>query len=283
MISTAIQLKAKIRNVSKGNDRIAKSYIRIYFMERFMERVSLSKYRDNFILKGGMLVSSLLGIDLRSTMDIDTTVESLPLTKEYMLEVLDEICNIELEDNIVFKVVKIENIMDDFEYPGLRINMEATLEKLRQPVKIDISTNDKITPSAIEYEYKLMFEDRSILLNTYNIETTLAEKTQTIISRGTANTRMRDFYDIYKLEKEISFSVDVLKEAFKATCVRRGTEFTDKKILEELKNISDSSILEELWNNYTSKNYYVGKVQYKEVVEAVQRITNMIIALAAEE
>ena len=283
MISTAIQLKAKIRNVSKGNDRIAKSYIRIYFMERFMERVSLSKYRDNFILKGGMLVSSLLGIDLRSTMDIDTTVESLPLTKEYMSEVLDEICNIELEDNIVFKVVKIENIMDDFEYPGLRINMEATLEKLRQPVKIDISTNDKITPSAIEYEYKLMFEDRSILLNTYNIETTLAEKTQTIISRGTANTRMRDFYDIYKLEKEISFSVDVLKEAFKETCVRRGTEFTDKKILEELKNISDSSILEELWNNYTSKNYYVGKVQYKEVVEAVQRITNMIIALAAEE
>ena len=283
MISTAIQLKAKIRNVSKGNDRIAKSYIRIYFMERFMERVSLSKYRDNFILKGGMLVSSLLGIDLRSTMDIDTTVESLPLTKEYMLEVLDEICNIELEDNIVFKVVKIENIMDDFEYPGLRINMEATLEKLRQPVKIDISTNDKITPSAIEYEYKLMFEDRSILLNTYNIETTLAEKTQTIISRGTANTRMRDFYDIYKLEKEVSFSVDVLKEAFKETCVRRGTEFTDKKILEELKNISDSSILEELWNNYTSKNYYVGKVQYKEVVEAVQRITNMIIALAAEE
>ena len=278
MISTAIQLKAKIRNVSKGNDRIAKSYIRIYFMERFMERVSLSKYRDNFILKGGMLVSSLLGIDLRTTMDIDTTVESLPLTKEYMLEVLDEICNIELEDNIVFKVVKIENIMDDFEYPGLRINMEATLEKLRQPVKIDISTNDKITPSAIEYEYKLMFEDRSILLNTYNIETTLAEKTQTIISRGTANTRMRDFYDIYKLEKEISFSVDVLKEAFKETCVRRGTEFTDKKILEELKNISDSSILEELWNNYTSKNYYVGKVQYKEVVEAVQRITNMIIA-----
>ncbi|MBE5959173.1 MAG: nucleotidyl transferase AbiEii/AbiGii toxin family protein [Lachnospiraceae bacterium] len=278
MISTAIQLKAKIRNVSKGNDRIAKSYIRIYFMERFMERVSLSKYRDNFILKGGMLVSSLLGIDLRSTMDIDTTVESLPLTKEYMLEVLDEICNIELEDNIVFKVVKIDNIMDDFEYPGLRINMEATLEKLRQPVKIDISTNDKITTSAIEYEYKLMFEDRSILLNTYNIETTLAEKTQTIISRGTANTRMRDFYDIYKLEKEIGFSVDVLKEAFKATCVRRGTEFTDKKILEELKNISDSSILEELWNNYTSKNYYVGKVQYKEVVEVVQRITNMIIA-----
>ena len=216
-------------------------------------------------------------------MDIDTTVESLPLTKEYMLEVLDEICNIELEDNIVFKVVKIENIMDDFEYPGLRINMEATLEKLRQPIKIDISTNDKITPSAIEYEYKLMFEDRSILLNTYNIETTLAEKTQTIISRGTANTRMRDFYDIYKLEKEVSFSVDVLKEAFKETCVRRGTEFTDKKILEELKNISDSSILEELWNNYTSKNYYVGKVQYKEVVEAVQRITNMIITLAAEK
>jgi predicted nucleotidyltransferase component of viral defense system len=245
-------------------------------MERFMERVSISKYRDNFILKGGMFVSALLGIDLRSTMDIDTTVKALPLNKEDIRVILDDICHIKLEDNITFKVTEIETIMDDFEYSGLRIHMEATLEKLRQPMKIDISTNDEITTSAMEYEYKLIFEDRSILLNTYNIETTLAEKIQTIINRGIANTRMRDYYDIYELEKETDFSLAILKEAFKVTCIHRGTVFTAEKINEEMDNISESSELEELWNNYRKKNYYVGDIQYDEIVNSVRKIVNSI-------
>jgi predicted nucleotidyltransferase component of viral defense system len=276
MINNAIQLKAKVRNISQGNDKVSKSYIRIFFMERFMERVSISKYRDNFILKGGMFVSALLGIDLRSTMDIDTTVKALPLNKEDIRVILDDICHIKLEDNITFKVTEIETIMDDFEYSGLRIHMEATLEKLRQPMKIDISTNDEITTSAMEYEYKLIFEDRSILLNTYNIETTLAEKIQTIINRGIANTRMRDYYDIYELEKETDFSLAILKEAFKVTCIHRGTVFTAEKIKEEMDNISESSELEELWNNYRKKNYYVGDIQYDEIVNSVRKIVNSI-------
>ena len=202
MINNAIQLKAKVRNVSGGDDKTAKAYIRIFFMERFMERVSLSLYRDSFIIKGGMLVSSLLGINLRSTMDIDTTVKALALTIEDVSGIIREICDIELDDNVTFRITNVETIMEDFDYPGVRVHLEALLDRLRQPVKIDISTDDVITPGAVEYEYKLMFEDKSIYIYTYNVETTLAEKSQTIINRGIANTRMRDFYDMYELVKK---------------------------------------------------------------------------------
>jgi len=177
VINNAIQLKAKVRNVSGGDAKTAKAYIRIFFMERFMERVSLSLYRDSFIIKGGMLVSSLLGINLRSTMDIDTTVKALPLTIEDVSGIIREICDIELYDNVTFRITNVETIMEDFDYPGVRVHLEALLDRLRQPVKIDISTDDVITPGAVEYEYKLMFEDRSIYIYTYNVETTLAEKT----------------------------------------------------------------------------------------------------------
>ena len=170
MIKSATQLKAKVRNVSQGDDKVAKAMLRIFFMERFLERVSLSKYKDQFVLKGGMLVSSLLRINVRATMDIDTTVRALPLTKEDIEKIITEICEISLEDQIAFKITAVETILDDFDYPGIRLHMEGMLEKLRQPIKIDISTDDVITPRAIEYKYRLMFEDREIRLHTYNIE-----------------------------------------------------------------------------------------------------------------
>lgn len=170
MIKSATQLKEKVRNVSQGDDKVAKAMLRIFFMERFLERVSLSKYKDQFVLKGGMLVSSLLGINVRATMDIDTTVRALPLTKEDIEKIITEICEISLEDQIAFKITAVETILDDFDYPGIRLHMEGMLEKLRQPIKIDISTDDVITPRAIEYKYRLMFEDREICLHTYNIE-----------------------------------------------------------------------------------------------------------------
>ncbi len=170
MIKSATQLKAKVRNVSQGDDKVAKAMLRIFFMERFLERVSLSKYKDQFVLKGGMLVSSLLRINVRATMDIDTTVRALPLTKEDIEKIITEICEISLEDQIALKITAVETILDDFDYPGIRLHMEGMLEKLRQPIKIDISTDDVITPRAIEYKYRLMFEDREIRLHTYNIE-----------------------------------------------------------------------------------------------------------------
>lgn len=277
MIKTAIQLKAKVRNKSNGNDKIAKTMIRLFFMERFLERVSLSKYKEQFILKGGMLTASLLGIHVRATMDIDTTVRVLPLIKEDMEKIIKEICELPLDDCIMFKIVRIDTIMDEFEYPGIRIHLEANLEKLRQPIKIDISTDDVITPGAIEYGYPLIFENRKIELYTYNIETLLAEKTQTIISRGTANTRMRDFYDLYEIIQKMKFSWNIYKDAFDATCRRRQTVFTKEEIKLELQNLHSSIQMEEFWNQFKYKNYFVEDIEYSKMLsclsEAILRIS----------
>lgn len=277
MIKTAIQLKAKVRNKSNGNDKIAKTMIRLFFMERFLERVSLSKYKEQFILKGGMLTASFLGIHVRATMDIDTTVRALPLIKEDMEKIIKEICELPLDDCIMFKIVRIDTIMDEFEYPGIRIHLEANLEKLRQPIKIDISTDDVITPGAIEYGYPLIFENRKIELYTYNIETLLAEKTQTIISRGTANTRMRDFYDLYEIIQKMKFSWNIYKDAFDATCRRRQTVFTKEEIKLELQNLHSSIQMEEFWNQFKYKNYFVEDIEYSKMLsclsEAILRIS----------
>ena len=156
MIHTAIQLKAKVRNIADGDDNKAKALLRIYFMERFVERVSVSKYRENFILKGGLLVASLLGVNMRATMDIDTTVKALPLNQQAAEMIVTEICNIQLEDGVVFKITEVSTIMDEFDYPGVRFHIQAMLDKMRNVIKLDISTDDVITPRAIEYKYKFM-------------------------------------------------------------------------------------------------------------------------------
>ncbi len=245
-------------------------------MERFMERVSLSAYRDNFVIKGGMLVSSLLGVELRSTMDIYTTVKSLSLTEEDAKRIVKEICDMDVADNVQFKITETETIMEDFDYPGVRIHMEAVMDKLKQPIKIDLSTDDVITPGAIEYEYKLMFEERSIRLNTYNTETLLAEKSQTIINRGLANTRMRDFYDMYELVINVDFSWELAQSAFEATCKKRETVFSSEGINGLLKDISNSKDLNAMWDLFKRKNHYVGELDYevvsKSVCESIRKI-----------
>ena len=205
MIHTAKQLKDKVKNMSGGNSEVAQALIRTYFMERFLERVSVSEYRNNFILKGGMLVASIVGVDMRATMDIDTTVKALPLNEKDARAIIERIGELQLEDGVNFKITSVKEIMEEFDYPGIRMMIEANLERMRQPFKIDISTDDAITPGAVEYKYKLMFEDRSISVLSYNLETLLAEKMQTILARGLANTRMRDFYDVYEFYLQIVF------------------------------------------------------------------------------
>ena len=204
MIHTSKQLKDKVRNISHGDNQTAQMLIRNFIMERFLERVSISPYRNIFILKGGMLVASLVGIDTRATMDIDSTLKALPLNEEDAVRIVNEIIRIHIirihiEDGISFEIVKAAEIMADFEYPGVRMVLEARLDRLKQRIKIDLSTDDVITPSAIRYSYRLMFEDRSIELMTYTPETLLAEKIQTILARGITTTRMRDYYDVYEI------------------------------------------------------------------------------------
>lgn len=279
MIHTAKQLKDKVRNISQGDNEVAKALIRIFMMERFLERVSLSKYKNNFILKGGMLVASIVGVDMRATMDIDTTVKALPLNEVDAERIITEICNIQVDDGVSFKIVSVTNIMTDFEYPGIRMMLEATLERMRQPIKLDISTDDVITPAAVEYDYKLIFENRTISLLSYNTETLLAEKLQTIISRGIANTRMRDFYDVCGIAKMNADKInyDLLKEAFHATCEKRKTIFSKDEIKEILSTIKSDEPLEQLWEQFRKRNFFVGSLQWEEVLEEALHIVDKVI------
>ena len=271
MIRTSKQLKDKVRNLSQGDNDKAKILIRNFMMERFLERVTLSKYRNNFILKGGMLVASMVGIDTRATMDIDTTVKALPLNEKDAERIIGEICGIPIEDGIRFEITSVKHIMEGFDYPGIRMMLEAKLDRMRQSIKIDISTDDAITPSSVEYEYKLMFEDRKISLLTYNIETLLAEKIQTILDRGLANTRLRDFYDIYELKSKYGEEIapSTMRQAFEATCKKRGTAFGRVEAEEILTAIQKDDGLADMWSRYKEKNYYVEDLTWKETLAKV--------------
>jgi len=278
MIKSRMQLNALIRNKAAGDGDKAQILLRIYMMERLLERISVSGYRDNFILKGGMLVSSLVGVDMRTTMDIDTTVRALPLTQEKAKAFLEEIMAIDLEDNVSFRITKIEDIMEGHEYEGIRFHIEGVLEKLRQTIKIDISTGDAITPAAMEYELPLILENRKIGLWAYNMETLLAEKLETVMTRAEANTRMRDFYDIYILtrQKAFEFNPTHLKEAFAATCRKRGSEAVMPFFDEVLESIEASPEMQDAWENYRKNNPYVEDLTWGEAVHSVKLLKDQI-------
>ena len=278
MIKSATAVKAKIKNKSGGNSDKSHIMLRIYLMERLLERVSLSKYRDNFVLKGGLLVSSLVGVDMRSTMDVDTTVKSLPLNKESAQKILEEIMAIDLEDGVVFRITKVQDIMEGHEYEGVRFMIECTMDKLKQTIKIDISTGDEITPRVIAYKLPLIIEDRSIDLWAYNLETLLPEKLETIMVRAEANTRMRDFYDIHVLLKQDAVTVDrdTLKTAFYATCKRRESTGQIATIDNVINKLADDEVMKQQWDNYRKTNYYVGILEWDDVIESAKKLRKMI-------
>lgn len=187
---TPEQIKGRIKSIAKQNNADARTLMRIYMMERFLERLAQSEYRDNFIIKGGILVTAMIGVAHRSTMDIDTSMKNLNLSADDALQVVNQVKDIDLDDGVSFEVKDVSNIMDEMEYPGIRVTMNANVGRLITPLKIDISTGDVITPRAIEFNYDLLLEDRSISLWSYNLETILAEKLQTVLARGILNTRM---------------------------------------------------------------------------------------------
>ena len=242
---TPEQVKGRIKNVAKENKADARTLMRIYMMERFLERVANSRYKDNFIIKGGMLVTAMVGVALRSTMDIDTSIKNQNLSAEDARRIVDEIKDIDLGDGVTFEVKEVSNIMDEMEYPGIRFTMNVVMGKLVTPMKIDISTGDVITSRAIEYKYKLLLDDRSISLWSYNLETILAEKLQTVLARGLLNTRMRDFYDIKTLLSiyEQDIDTDVLNKAFEATCKKRSTENLKEEAPKIMAAVSDDAQL----------------------------------------
>lgn len=266
MIKSTRQLKDKMNNITNGNSKMSQTLFRNYFMERFLERISLSKYNNNFVLKGGMLVASMLGLDSRATMDIDTSVFSIPLTVESAKNLIEEIAKIDIDDNVNFEVTEAEEIMEEHDYHGVRIKLIANFGTFKQPIKIDISTGDVITPSAVEYNYKLMLEDRSISLLSYNLETLLAEKLETIIARSTANTRMRDYYDIYLLSKTQYIDMQNLKSALYETAKSRNTDLSEENVELVLNEISESKAMFVNWEKYKRDNYYVENFDWIDVV-----------------
>ena len=275
---TPEQIKGRIKSVAKQNNADARTLMRIYMMERFLERLAQSEYRDNFILKGGILVTAMIGVAHRSTMDIDTSMKNLNLSAEDALRVVNQVKDIDLDDGVSFEVKDVSNIMDEMEYPGIRVTMNATVGRLITPLKIDISTGDVITPRAIEFNYDLLLEDRSISLWSYNLETILAEKLQTVLARGILNTRMRDFYDIRMLLDTYEDKVNkaVLKDAFAATCKKRGTDNLQEQAEEIIKIIEADEQLQVLWGAYQKKYSYAADIDYASVISGVRKLMDWI-------
>lgn len=275
---TPEQIKGRIKSVAKQNNADARTLMRIYMMERFLERLAQSEYRDNFIIKGGILVTAMIGVAHRSTMDIDTSMKNLNLSAEDALRVVNRVKDIDLDDGVSFDVKDVSNIMDEMEYPGIRVTMNANVGRLITPLKIDISTGDVITPRAIEFNYDLLLEDRSISLWSYNLETILAEKLQTVLARGILNTRMRDFYDIRMLLDTYEDKVNkaVLKDAFAATCKKRGTDNLQEQAEEIVKIIEADEQIQVLWRAYQKKYSYAADIDYASVIRGVRKLMDWI-------
>ncbi len=278
-MKTSTQLKALIRNLSKEKNVQLEVILRTFMHERLLERVAKSKYRNRFILKGGLLIAAIAGIDARSTMDMDVTVKDIMLSEGVLEDVINEILATNVADGVSMTLRKLESIRDEAEYPGYRVSINAVFDKTRQTMKVDITTGDRITREAIKYSYPLMLEERSISVLAYNLETVLAEKLETILSRGTTTTRMRDFYDVYLLtamhEEEVNEVI--LNEAFKNTSEHRGSYGNiQMNGLEYIKTIEESEVLLRLWEQYCSKNKYVSAIEWLDAVEQVKRLMERI-------
>ena len=274
MIKTARQLKDLIRNLSKDKSADAQILMRNYMMERFLERISLSEYRDKFILKGGMLVAAMVGLDARSTMDIDATVKGATVGIEEVENMIASITSVLVDDGVEFRLKRISEIMDEAEYPGIRVSMETEFDGVITPLKIDISTGDAITPREVRYSFKLMLEDRSIEIWAYNLETVLAEKLETVVSRATANTRMRDFYDLHILSQlhDRSIVPTDLRAALIATAKKRGTEKYLADAPAAFDEVEADPNMVKLWRAYQKKFSYAADLSWHTVMESIRSL-----------
>lgn len=274
----AMQLKAIIRNRAKNEGVPPQLVMQNYLLERLLERISLSPWRDSVVIKGGMLISSLVGVNKRSTKDLDTTVRSFPLTHENAECAFREIAVVEVDDDFEFEFVRTEDIRETDDYPGIRVHLLANYEKMSSSVTVDVTTGDRITPDAIEYSYPLMFDDRTLSLMAYPLATTLAEKLETVISRGIANTRPRDYYDLHTLWLTRGTEVDtsVLGDALAATSEKRGTREAMSRYRNVMAEVASDTGMLDQWAAYAQRYPYVGDMTLGEVCGTVVAIMEAI-------
>jgi len=273
-----MQLKAIIRNIAKEKNISAQLVLQNFMLERFLERVSVSKYQDSFILKGGFLIASMVGLDTRATMDIDATIKGISVTEITVKKMILDICDISIQDSVTFSFVNIKDIREDDEYSGYRLSLLAKYSSLEIPLKLDITTGDKITPREISYQFKLLLEDRIIKVLAYNLETVLAEKLETIISRGNQNTRPRDFYDIYILTKLQSnnFEIEQLKNALEATSEKRGSNVVLQNYKSIIRTIQNSEVMQNHWKRYQKDFEYAKEISFEDTCLSINKLIDQI-------
>lgn len=279
-MKNAMQLKAIIKNIAKNKNISAALVLQNYMLERFLERVSLSRYHDNYIIKGGFLIASMVGLDSRATMDMDATIKGYPVNEEEIRKMVEDIIAVPVEDAIHFCLKSVREIREGDEYTGYRVALTADYEKMAVPLKLDITTGDKITPREIEYSYKLMMEDRSIRVLAYNLSTILAEKLETVVSRGNQNTRPRDYYDIYILSKLQAKNIDVdsLKAALSATTAKRGSSELMMQYAEIMRTVKSSDVMKRQWDNYRKDFDYAAGIEFEETCDAVVAMMDELVS-----
>lgn len=272
-MNNAMSLKARIRNMAKQKNIPAQVILQNYMFERLLIRLSASEYKEKFVLKGGMLVAAIVGLDNRATMDLDTTLKNLPLIPDAVRNALNRVCAISLDDGVTFEIGAISPIREDDIYGGYRVMLNARCDTLITPLSIDVSTGDAITPRAARYNFSEIFDnEKSFELLAYNIESVLAEKVETILRRGVFNTRPRDFYDTYILATTQKYDKAVFRDAFTATANHRGTATQISNVSDILQNIEESPELRAMWDKYRKQFAYAKDIDYDRMMSVLKAL-----------
>ena len=284
MMKTPEQLKGAIRNLAKKKGIHAQEVLQIFMFERIIERLSVSPYKDRFILKGGLLISAILGVAERTTMDMDTTVKGLPMDEQSIRKAISEILDQPVDDGIEFQLLDLTPIREDDEYENFRASIQATYGKMKIPMKIDITTGDEITPKEIQFSYPFLFDDRRVMVKAYTQETILAEKYETIIRRNVGNTRARDFYDLHLLYRLYRENADwnLLKQAVLATAKKRDSLSVLQDTERILLALEESTVLQDLWKRYQTQNLYAREITYPAIMESVKGFAEKMNAYIRE-
>lgn len=272
------KLKNIISKKAHGNSDISQKFYQLFYFERILERISISNYRGQIILKGGLLLTSIIGNDERTTKDMDATLKGIPLTKNDVEKVFNEILHIDIDDGTLFQIISIKDIRLEDEYGGFRLNILSKLGNNKTYITVELTTGDVITPREMKYNYNCIFEDKTIPIMSYTLETVLAEKFQTIVTRGLLNTRLKDFYDVYIL---INTKIDDLNrsnliKSIKNTFKWRKTNFDLEQFNEVINDLSDDNNMNNLWNEYVSKNSYAKNVKFEDTINALKEIIEML-------
>lgn len=283
MIKNRDSLKAKASNLSKKTNIPNKYLIQNFMFEALLKRISKSKYKDKFIIKGGLLLSSIFGVNLRSTMDLDTTIKGLSLDRETITKVINEIISIDLDDNVKLEIENIKDIREEELYSGFEVNLKAEFDSLKTNLMIDITTGDVITYKEVEFKYNTIFDNETINIMTYNYETIIAEKFESIISRNIDNTRMKDYYDLYMFVnlKWNDINKDTLRKAIINTSKARETLDYIDNANKYIELISDDSRLKSLWNSYQNNYEYAKDIEFVDTINAIKGISEIVVPVGA--